>query len=127
MATKAQKFQQRFKQKATALGYKIVRTRPFYTDTTNTVHPAQIATYHVIDDALRAEKEREFQSVGGGDNQSNDGFKAILFPFDADVVEGDELAIVNTKWTFSVTKADDPFLVGSEVVYWQVQATRKVK
>ena len=126
MATIAETKRARFKKKAVALGYKVTRTRPMER-ILGVVVPAKTTDYSVIDDPLRAEKEREYQNVGNGDNQGNDGFKAFLFPWDADVLEGDELKLVNTIWTYQVTKADNPFMIGSQVVYWQVQAVRKGK
>ena len=126
MATKAEDKRARFKAKAVALGYQVTRIRPAKR-VNGVVTSAQSVIYSVIDDPLRAEKEREFKSVGSGDNQANDGFKVLLFPWDSDVLEGDELRMVNTLYSFNVTKADNPFMIGSQVVYWQVQATRKAK
>ena len=126
MPTKAEDKRSRFIVKANQLGYRVTRTRPMFTNKAGVTIPAQTATYNVIDDVERPIKDREMKQVGT-DNQSTDGFKAILFPWNADVKEGDELALANIAFTYHVTKADNPLQIGSQVVYWQVEAIRKTK
>lgn len=127
MATKAETFRVKFKQKATTFGYTVKRTRPGYPNEDGTFHQASTISFSALDDPAREIKDREVKTFGLGDNKAEDGFKQILLPWDVDVVEGDKLTIVNVKWTYTVTKADNPFMIGSQVVYWQVQAVRDKK
>jgi hypothetical protein len=116
----------RFEQKAKEKGYLVTRVRPAYTSG-NVVTPAQTASYRALDDPERSAQIRQAILVGAGDNLKNDSFKPLLFPYNADVQEGDELTLSNIKWVYQVTAADDPLQIENTVVYWQVMAVRKAK
>lgn len=126
MASQAFAKKKRFKDKATVKGFEVTRTRLGKMNTAGTAMLASsTAKYMVIEDSGDSDIKYRITKILGNVNQSNDRFKAFLFPWDADVREGDELKITNTRYTYTVTSADNPFQIGSEVVYWQVQCTRK--
>jgi hypothetical protein len=126
MASSANIKRLRFEQKAKRKGYRVVRTRPAYTSG-GVVTPAQTAIYNALDDPERSAQIRQAILVGAGDNLKNDSFKPLLFPYNADVQEGDELTLSNIRWIYQVTAADDPLQIESTVIYLQVMAVRKAK
>lgn len=128
MASQAFAKKTRFKAKAKQKGFRITVTRPSKMNVEGTAMTTPLSVdYMVIEDSGDSDIKYRITKILGVDNQSNDRYKAFLFPWDADVREGDELNITNTSYTYTVTSADNPFQIGSEVVYWQVQCTRKSK
>jgi hypothetical protein len=125
MSTKAFQYKKKFEAKVKEKGFSVLRTRPSHKSIAGVTVRSTTARYNIIEDANREIKEREMKLAGGGSNQANDGFKALLFPWNADVIEGDILEMSNISYQYIVSKADSPFQIGSEVVYWQVQAVRK--
>lgn len=126
MASQAFAKKKRFRDKAIVKGFEVTRIRPGKMNAAGTgVGASTTKKYMVIEDSGDSDIKYRITKILGNVNQSNDRFKAFLFPWDADVKEGDELKISNTSYTYNVTSADNPFQIGSEVVYWQVQCTRK--
>lgn len=127
MATPASAKKKRFKLKAQQKGFKVTVTHPGKMNDAGTeMNASTTVTYSCLENEDREIKYRIMKQFGI-DNQENDSFKALLFPWDAVVHEGDELKITNIDYKYQVTSADNPFQVGSETVYWQVQCTRKQK
>ncbi len=128
MASQALAKKTRFKDKADVKGFQVTVTRPGKMKPDGSgMTGSTTKRYMVIEDSGDADIKYRIAKLMGTDNQASDRYKALLFPWDADVKEFDELKIANTQWTYTVTSADNPFQIGSEVVYWQVQCTRKSK